>query len=114
MKMINRYARRSRISGAKFREIIKLFCADLTISQIAQLNGISRNTINKILRAVRIIIAEHCEQESPFDKGEIELDDPPAGGRGSKSTRVIKGAELVAKQSYLECSKDMKKCIHKS
>jgi len=61
MKILNKYIYRSRISEAKFREIIKLFCADLTGSQIAELSGLSRNTINKILKAVRTRIAEHCE-----------------------------------------------------
>ncbi len=86
MKMINKYVYRSRISEVKFIEIIKLFCADLTASQISELSGISRNSINRILTAIRTRIAEHCEQESPFEKGEIELDDPPAGGRSSKSS----------------------------
>jgi len=99
MKMINKYAYRSRISEAKFREIIKLFCADLTSSQIAQLSGISRNTINKILKAARTRIAEHCEQESPFDKGEIELDESYFGarrvrgkrGRGARGKTIVFG-----------------------
>ncbi len=97
MKMINRYAYRSRISEAKFREIIKLFSADLTSSQIAQLSGISRNTINKILKAVRFRIAEHCEQESPFDKGEIELDESYFGARRvrGKRGRGARGKTIV-------------------
>ncbi len=71
MNMINKYVYRSRISETKFREIIKYFCADLIASQISDLSGISRNSINKILKTLRIRIAEHCEQESQFEKGEI-------------------------------------------
>jgi len=41
----------------------------LTRSQIAQLSRLSRNTINKILKAVRRRIAEHCEQKVLFIKG---------------------------------------------
>ena len=116
MKMINKYVYRSKISEAKFREIIKLFCADLTISQIAQLSGISRNTINKILKAVRNKIAEHCEHESPFDKGEIELDESYFGarrvrgkrGRGARGKTIVFGMikrhERVYTQIVKSCS----------
>jgi len=61
--MDNKYLYRSRISEAKFREIIKLFCSDLTAIQISDLSGLSRNSINKILKAIRTKIEEHCEQE---------------------------------------------------
>jgi len=87
MKMVNRYLYRSRISEAKFREIIKLFCADLTASQISELSSISRNSINKIIKALRTRIAEHCEQESPFEKGEIELDESYFGARRVRGKR---------------------------
>ena len=89
--MANKYAYRSRISEVKFRAIVKYFNADLTASQISDLSGISRNSINKILKALRARIADHCEQENLFEKGEIELDESYFGamrirgkrGRGS-------------------------------
>jgi len=87
MKMVDKYLYRSRISEAKFREIIKLFCADLTACQISDLSGVSRNSINKILKTLRTKIAEHCEQESPFEKGEIELDESYFGARRVRSKR---------------------------
>jgi len=46
----------------------------LTASQIAELSNINKDSINKYLKALRTRIAEHCEQESPFDNDEIELD----------------------------------------
>ena len=52
--MKNKYFIRSRISEKKFREIIKLFSADLTATQIAFLSGVSRPTINKILKQIRM------------------------------------------------------------
>jgi len=52
----NKYFIRSRISEAKFREIIKLFSADLTAQQIALFSGVSRNSVNKILKAIRVRI----------------------------------------------------------
>ena len=77
----NKYFVRSRISEKKFREIIKLFSADLTAEQISLLSGVSRNCVNRILKHTRERIAELCEQESPFDKGEIEMDESYFGAR---------------------------------
>ncbi len=84
--MLNKYLYRSRISEAKFREIIKLFSVDLNAVQISELSGISRNSINKILNALRVRIAELCEQEKPF-KGEVEVDESFFGARRKKGKR---------------------------
>mgnify|MGYP000167796320 CR=1 FL=1 len=46
--MKNKYYRRSRISEAKFREIIRYFSLDFTANNTAKLTKVSRNTINKI------------------------------------------------------------------
>jgi len=64
--MINKYILRSRISEKKFREILRLFCLNIEAKQTAE--------INKIFDKIRDRIVEYCEQESPFAKGEIELD----------------------------------------
>ena len=77
----NKYFIRSRIFEVKFREIIKLFSADLTAQQITLFSGVSRNSVNKILKNIRIRIAEVCEKESPFEKGEIEMDESYFGAR---------------------------------
>ena len=87
MNMVNRYVFRSRISEAKFREILLLFCVDLTSSQISELSGLSRNTINKLLKAIRVRISEQCEVESLFDQGEIELDESYFGARRVRGKR---------------------------
>ncbi len=49
--MKNKYVERSRISEAKFREIIKLFSLDLEADKVAQIVNLSRNTINKYFKA---------------------------------------------------------------
>ena len=41
--MKNKYFARSRVSGKKFRETIKLFSGDLTAQQITYFYGISKN-----------------------------------------------------------------------
>lgn len=48
---------RARISGAKFRQIRRLFALDLTASQIAKLTNLNRNTVNRYLTLIRSLIA---------------------------------------------------------
>ena len=45
MTMKNKYVIRSRISEAKFRQIILLFSEDLSATQISHLTRLSRQTI---------------------------------------------------------------------
>jgi hypothetical protein len=46
MKVKNKYVICSRISEAKFRQIILLFSEDLSATQISHLTKLSRQTIN--------------------------------------------------------------------
>lgn len=81
----------AQISRAKFRQILRLFALDLTASQIAQIANLNRNTVNRYLTLTRSLIAEFCEQESPFG-GEVECDESYFGSRYSKGKRG-RGAE---------------------
>ena len=69
--MKNKYMIRSRISEAKFREILKLFCLDIEAVKIAKLSNISRQSVNKIIKNIRILIAKECEKTSKM-QGEID------------------------------------------
>ena len=79
--MSNKYIIRSRISEKKFRQIIRLFSFDIEAIKIAQLTRISRRSITKMVKAVRQRIAEFSENESPFEKGEIDIDESYFGSR---------------------------------
>lgn len=85
--MSNRYIIHARISEAQFRDILKYFSVDIEASKIAQLTGLSRNTINRILKALRQRIAEGCEAESPFETGEVEIDESYFGARRVRGKR---------------------------
>ncbi len=97
--MNNKYINRSRISDAKFREIIRYFSLDIEANKIAELTHLSRPCINRMLKAVRQRIAEFCEADSPFDKGEIEMDESFFGarrvrgvrGRGARGKHIVFG-----------------------
>ena len=94
----NKYFNRSRLSEKKFREIIRLFVADLTASQIILLVQINRNTVNSILKKLRQRIAEICEKESVFEKGEVEMDESYFG---AKRIRGLRGRGAYGKTLYL-------------
>ena len=112
--MKNKYFVRSRISEKKFRQIIKLFAGDLTASQIALFSGVSRMCVNRILKQVRIRIAEFCEQESYFDKGEVEMDESYFGarrirglrGRGARGKTIVFGLKQRQGKVYTQVIKN--------
>lgn len=70
LPMKNKYIIRSRISEKKFREILKYFAQDIEATKIANLTGISRISINKILKSIRVLMSKECEKISKFS-GEI-------------------------------------------
>lgn len=84
--MVNKYYYRSRISKHKFKQIIRLFCEDLNAVQISNLTNISRVSINRILKEVRIKLVEFNESKNPF-KGEIEVDESYFGAKRKKGKR---------------------------
>jgi transposase len=63
--MKNRYLKGAHISERKVRELLKLFCEDLTATQIANISGISRITVNAYLKLIRMHIAKYCEESNP-------------------------------------------------
>jgi transposase len=60
--MKNKYRKGAHVSERKFREILKLFCEDLTATQIAEASNISRVTINNYLKLLRTQIAAYSAE----------------------------------------------------
>ena len=82
----NKYINRSRISEAKFRDIVRYFSLDLDAHKIAILTNLNRNTINRYVTLIRQRIAEFCESKTPF-KGEIEVDESYFGAKRIRGKR---------------------------
>ena len=61
LSMKNKYIVRSRISEAKFREILKYFCTDIEAAKIAKFTKISEVSLCKIFKQIRILMATECE-----------------------------------------------------
>ena len=94
----NKYVTNSHLSERKFRELLRLFCADVTAASAAELTGLNRNTVNSYYMRLRVRIAEICERESPF-AGEVEADESYFGarrvrgkrGRGARGKTIVFG-----------------------
>ena len=86
MSTRNKYIKNSKISEAKFREIVKYFAFDLDAQTIALLTKLNRNTVNRYFALIRQRIADLCEEASPF-KGGIEVDESYFGAKRIKGKR---------------------------
>jgi transposase-like protein len=88
--MVRRYKKRSHISDAKIREILKCFCLDLTATNTAKFTGVSRPTINTYFDRFRKIILYSTETESSqktFEYGTFELDESYFGAKRVRGKR---------------------------
>ncbi len=124
MDKVNRYCHRSHISERNFRQIIRYFAMDIEATKIAELSGVSRNSVNRILKGLRKRLAEYCESQSPFS-GEIEVDEAYFGARRVRGKRgrgaggkipvfgVLKRQGKVYTQIVSDCSRKTLQAIIK-
>ena len=109
----NRYFRRSCLSEAKFRVIIRSFALDFPALKIAELSDVSRLTINKLLLKLRIRVAQVCDASSPLS-GEVEVDESCFGtrrvrgkkGRGAGGKTIVFGILKRQGKVYTEIVPD--------
>lgn len=64
--MKNKMMKGAHLSEKKCKEMIRLFCDDLTATQIADVTGVSRVTVNNYLKLIRTHIAKYCEEHNPL------------------------------------------------
>ncbi len=108
--MENKYLKRSHISEAKLRQVVRLFCEDMTAVQIASLTGLNRNTVNRLLVHMRTVIAQYCDATSPLSGG-VEIDESYFGPR---RVRGVRGRGAGRKVIVFELLKRNGKDTHKS
>lgn len=88
----------------------------MTASQISELAGLNRNTVNRYVMAIRERIAYYCEAESPV-KREIEVDESYFGarrargirGRGARGKAIVFGLFKRNGRVYTEIVHDCSK-----
>ena len=116
--MRNRYVFRARISEVVFRRFLRHVAADLTAVQIAQLTGLNRNTVNRLLACLRERMAEACEADGALS-GTIEVDESYFGprrvkgkaGRGAGKKTPVFGIFKRDGKVYTELVPDCSKAV---
>lgn len=112
----NRYYRHSKISEAKFRQLLRLFAMDLTATDAAQLCGLSVRSVNAVYQRIRARLAQECAAQSPFS-GELEADESYFGpkrirgkrGRGAGGKTIVFGLLKRGDCVYTEVVADASK-----
>jgi len=84
--MKNKYINRSKISEAKFRQILRYFTEDFDSTQTSKLAVISRITISNIYQKLRLRIMQLTKNEEKLS-GEIEADESYFGAKRIRGKR---------------------------
>ena len=100
--MRNKYIKRAKISERKFREVLKFFAEDLTVSKISNLSKVSRYNINSLIQKMRRRIYELSINSNPFFIGEIEVDESYFGAKRVRGKRGRGASGKIAVFGLLE------------
>ena len=113
--MKNKYIKQAHISENKFREVLKFFAEDFTVTQISKLTCISRFNINKLIQKIRHRVYLLATSENPLLKADIEADESYFGakrvrglrGRGAKGKIKVFGLLKRNEKVYTEVVDDV-------
>ena len=85
--MKNRYISHAHISAVKFREVLKLFCADVPALTTSGLVGLSVQSTQRFYDRLRLRILELAVKEARPLAGEVEIDESYFGARRVRGKR---------------------------
>ncbi len=85
--MRNRYIGHARISEPKFKELLKLFCADVPGLTASKLAVVNRKTSQRIYERVRKRVVKMALEEAKPFTGEVEVDESYFGPRRVRGRR---------------------------
>ena len=81
--MKNRYKRGAHLKERKFKEVLRMFCADIEAVKVSRLTGVNRNAVNALFARFRGRIAELSEQERLSGAARVQVDEAFFGGPAS-------------------------------
>jgi transposase len=85
--MLNRYYKSSKLSEAKFREVLKFFSTDIPSLKTAELTNLNKNTVHGIYSKLRERLAElSLDENEPF-QGEVEVEESYFGAKRIRGKR---------------------------
>ena len=115
--MKNKYFRATHVSERKFRQLLKLFAADIPALTVSALTALSYPTLHRIYSLLRVRIKELALKElGPFC-GEIEVDESYFGpqrvrgkrGRGAGRKTPVLGLHKRGEKVFLSVVKNCSK-----
>ena len=112
--MLNRYHKSSKLSEAKFREVLKFFSTDIPSLKTAELTNLNKNTVHTIYNKLRERLAELSLKENEPFHGEVEVDESYFGakrirgkrGRGARGKIPVVGVLKRGGKVYTKVVKD--------
>jgi len=113
----NKYLKSAHISEAKFRELLKLFAADIPALTSAKICGIHWHTSQRIYTLLRNRIWDMAVAELELFAGEIEVDESYFGprrvrgkrGRGAACKTPVLGLHKRGEKVFVSIVKDCSK-----
>jgi transposase len=85
--MTNRYICDARISERKFKELLKMFCTDISALAASKLAVVNRKTSQRIYELLRRRVLELAMEEARPFTGEVEIDESYFGPRRVRGGR---------------------------
>ena len=85
--MKNKYCKSSKLSEAKFREILKFFSTDIPALKTSELTNLNKNTVHDIYNKLRERLGEQSLKENEPFHGEIEVDESYFGAKRIRGKR---------------------------
>src|SRR5450432_2597280 len=112
--MTNRYIFDARISERKFKELLKMFCADVAALSASKLAVVNRKTSQRIYELLRRRVVELAREEARPFTGEVEIDESYFGprrvrgkrGRGAGGKIPVIGLHKRGQSVYLSVVKN--------
>jgi transposase len=85
--MRNRFICDARISERKFKELLKMFCTDVSALSASKLAVVNRKTSQRIYECLRMRVVELTTEEARPFTGEVEIDETYFGPRRVRGRR---------------------------
>ena len=108
--MRNRYLKHAHLSEREFRQVLKMYCADVGALTASKLTNLNKNTTHRLYGLLRARVVEMAEGEAAPFTGSVEVDESyfgprrVRGRRGRGSGRKVAVIGLLKRRGKVFCS----------
>jgi transposase len=83
----NRYLKHAHLSDREFRQVLKMYCADVGVLTASKLTGLNKNTTHRLYGLLRARVVEMAKGEAAPFTGSVEVDESYFGPRRVRGRR---------------------------